>query len=583
VALVLAIEPDLRQAEILTRIVREKVKADVVIVDSREAALEAMRSAVPDVMLLSALLSPRAEDELVAHLRGLQGAEHLQTHTIPQLASAGADDAPGAGRGLLKAFRRRKEAAPAVAGCDPDLFAQEIRVFLEQAEQKRRERAEELQYRPAASPIKPVAPPPKSEDGDVPPPSATTSWDSPFEWRRSDGAAAAAAPLEPKAAASVNPVEPVLARDDDAVAAHLLEPSSLPGHPLEAAVPEIDMTASAPPEPAAYEPPPIEYTAAKSEPIESALLPADHLLESGERTETPELFETFVPPTGVAPESLPESLPELLPESLGVTELPVDFTTVESAIDSSATPQLTEIDEAVESLQFDERVIATPEEIEAYGRLQLPSIEFSPDPIADIASELFTIDPVEGARAAADEISIEYVVPDETPHADPVASTALPIAAAAAHADVSDEEEIDLNCLADEPVSAMEPPDTAVRATIEVEADDDLDTTEQPMRVAEAPVPAPKKAPPNLGPLASWARLENKGEEERRPGSDMREIIERLAVPPHIAGVAYARGVRIRRVRVAASRDRRRPDGQTGPVILSRRALAESRSLNSGA
>ena len=88
-ALVLAIEPDLRQAEILTRIVREKVKADVVIVDSRDAAMEAMRSAIPDVMLLSALLSPRDEDELVAHLRTLEDAEHLQTHTIPQLASSG--------------------------------------------------------------------------------------------------------------------------------------------------------------------------------------------------------------------------------------------------------------------------------------------------------------------------------------------------------------------------------------------------------------------------------------------------------------------------------------------------------------
>src|SRR5437764_594159 len=84
--LVLAIEPDLRQAAIVKRIVREKVLADVTVVDSRDAALEAMRTTVPDVLLLSTLLSPRDEDELIAHLRTLQNAEHLQTHTIPQLA-----------------------------------------------------------------------------------------------------------------------------------------------------------------------------------------------------------------------------------------------------------------------------------------------------------------------------------------------------------------------------------------------------------------------------------------------------------------------------------------------------------------
>ena len=86
--LVLAIEPDLRQAAIVKRIVREKVFADVAVVDSRDAALEAMRTTIPDVLLLSALLSPRDEDELVAHLRTRRDAEHLQTHTIPQLASA---------------------------------------------------------------------------------------------------------------------------------------------------------------------------------------------------------------------------------------------------------------------------------------------------------------------------------------------------------------------------------------------------------------------------------------------------------------------------------------------------------------
>jgi CheY-like chemotaxis protein len=105
--IVLAIEPDLRQAAIIKRIVRDKIHADVVVVDSRDAALDAIRTSIPDVLLLSALLSPRDEDELIAHLRLLDGAEHLQTHTIPQLASTSGDRESGRGRGLLGMFSRK--------------------------------------------------------------------------------------------------------------------------------------------------------------------------------------------------------------------------------------------------------------------------------------------------------------------------------------------------------------------------------------------------------------------------------------------------------------------------------------------
>ena len=139
--LVLAIEPDLRQAAIVKRIVREKVLADVAVVDSRDAALEAMRTTMPDVLLLSALMSPRDEDELIAHLRTLEDADHLQTHTIPQLASALGPNEERASRGLLSAFRRKKKAQGAApSGCDPDMFAEEIRAYLQRAADKKRER-----------------------------------------------------------------------------------------------------------------------------------------------------------------------------------------------------------------------------------------------------------------------------------------------------------------------------------------------------------------------------------------------------------------------------------------------------------
>ena len=194
--LVLAIEPDPRQATILKRIVRDKVRADVAVVESPDAALAAIGTHIPDVLLLSALLSPRDEDELIAHLRGLDGADHIQTHTIPQLASTAADQEPGGRRSLLGVFKRKKEAAqPIVAGCDPDLFADEISTFLQRAAEKKAEgvaalqsRVDRLEYQvqssrqPDAQPETRRTPAPDTTE-----PSAdsepASSWSSPFESR----------------------------------------------------------------------------------------------------------------------------------------------------------------------------------------------------------------------------------------------------------------------------------------------------------------------------------------------------------------------------------------------------------------
>jgi hypothetical protein len=182
--LVLAIEPDPRQAAIVKRVVKERVQAEIVVVDSRDAAIAAIRTAIPDVLLVSALLSPRDEDDLMAHLRTLEGASHLQTHTIPQLASALGRGDGGRG-GLLSAFRRKKaESSP--AGCDPDLFADEIRMFVQRAQEKKREAAEAGPARPGPSRViraaeTPAAAPPE-ESLSVP----ASSWSSPFEWRPSN-------------------------------------------------------------------------------------------------------------------------------------------------------------------------------------------------------------------------------------------------------------------------------------------------------------------------------------------------------------------------------------------------------------
>ena len=279
--LVLAIEPDSRQAAIVKRIVREKVLADVTVVDSRDAALEAMRTTVPDVVLLSALLSPRDENELIAHLRTLEHAEHLQTHTIPQLASSigPGDDDERPSKGLLSAFRRRKGSGKAPTGCDPDLFADEIRAYLQRASDKKREVRDTV----AAGGVSPTvtrdtARPKRIEESEPAAAPAASSWASPFEWRPSTPSTfTSSSPTSsaPAAAAVAGPA-PAASKPEPFV---LPEPFVVP----EPFVPPEPLTAEPVAEPASVllepEPLPIEPAPLLLEPEPLPIVPAPILLE----------------------------------------------------------------------------------------------------------------------------------------------------------------------------------------------------------------------------------------------------------------------------------------------------------------
>src|SRR5262245_11641559 len=193
----------------------EHVHADLVVVDSRDAAIGELAHRVPDVILLTALLSPRDEEELVNHLRTLPAAEHLQTHTIPQLAgSRGDDDEDGRpSGGLLGMFRRKKAEPEPIAGCDPTMFAEEIRTFLQRAAEVKAfpiarpvERSSEPQEASTSSRARswalkdeedtPTSTPEAGEPGEV---DTGSAWASPFEWRRSEpGAKEASAPTPEK-------------------------------------------------------------------------------------------------------------------------------------------------------------------------------------------------------------------------------------------------------------------------------------------------------------------------------------------------------------------------------------------------
>jgi hypothetical protein len=136
--LILAIEPDRRQASQLTALVRGRLHAELVLGDSADRALAALGERVPDLVLTAALLSPKDEAALGHRLRELNGvAAHVQTLTIPVLASGKASKHGLRGGGLLSALRRDKPNDSAPEGCDPAIFAEQCKEYLERAATER--------------------------------------------------------------------------------------------------------------------------------------------------------------------------------------------------------------------------------------------------------------------------------------------------------------------------------------------------------------------------------------------------------------------------------------------------------------
>src|SRR5688572_1653878 len=145
--LILAIEPDKRQSSQLASVVKG-LQAELVQRANAADGLAALHGRVPDLVLTSSLISPRDDSALAAHLRELgAAAAHVQTVTIPLLGSA----APKRAKlGMLAALRREKPQAPMTDGCDPDIFAEQVRQYLATAEEQKVTTATRLAVTPEA-------------------------------------------------------------------------------------------------------------------------------------------------------------------------------------------------------------------------------------------------------------------------------------------------------------------------------------------------------------------------------------------------------------------------------------------------
>src|ERR1700716_3697753 len=85
--LILAIEPDPRQAAQIAAIARNRVGAELMLAETTEGALDVIGDRVPDLVLVPALLSPQDDAALAAALRVIAAAAHVRTLTIPVLSN----------------------------------------------------------------------------------------------------------------------------------------------------------------------------------------------------------------------------------------------------------------------------------------------------------------------------------------------------------------------------------------------------------------------------------------------------------------------------------------------------------------
>src|SRR5438874_2332756 len=130
--LILAIEPDKRQAAQLKVLVRNRLRADLVLADTTELALEAIGNRIPDLVLVPALLSPEEDGALAAALRVIAAAAHVQTLTIPVFSASHSKKSPVKTGGLLsKLLGSGNDETP--EGCDPAVFADQIAAYLADA------------------------------------------------------------------------------------------------------------------------------------------------------------------------------------------------------------------------------------------------------------------------------------------------------------------------------------------------------------------------------------------------------------------------------------------------------------------
>ena len=146
---ILAIESDPKRRYVLSTLVREHVKATLVVVPSVRAAIASIAEHTPDLIIAPTLLSPPDEAELQTYMKGLDSAPYIQMLTLPALDMLSNAPAADTGRrGLFGQVFRRRPVSPGLQ-YDRGMVAAQIVDGLERALTLRKEYAATLAYKEA--------------------------------------------------------------------------------------------------------------------------------------------------------------------------------------------------------------------------------------------------------------------------------------------------------------------------------------------------------------------------------------------------------------------------------------------------
>ena len=126
----LAVEPDASQAAILERMLGARIGGTLKVVGSTEEAFAELERRLPDLILVSPLLAPQDEEQIVARLAARGGdASHVQLLSIPRIR----DGEQPSEKKRRFGWQSQKDSSSVSEGCDPVAFANEVADYLAQA------------------------------------------------------------------------------------------------------------------------------------------------------------------------------------------------------------------------------------------------------------------------------------------------------------------------------------------------------------------------------------------------------------------------------------------------------------------
>lgn len=150
---VLAVEPDLERAAGLRQLVQQYVAGDVTVVRSADAALARMTRRMPDVVLMSALLPPQEEAQLLSHLRIADPNSEVPLLTVPPVMHS--LENPGSESSLRRRFALMSRVAKrSWPHFDPAAVGARIREALLESQSVQSERQLRLVHESTCNPLR---------------------------------------------------------------------------------------------------------------------------------------------------------------------------------------------------------------------------------------------------------------------------------------------------------------------------------------------------------------------------------------------------------------------------------------------